>query len=268
MGMRYALAEKPLAIGRGEDCDIRISDHSVSRRHARIETTAEGVSVTDQGSTNGTFVNDRMIQGTVSMQDGDYLRIGNCIYRFLAGGNIEAEYHEEIYRLTIIDALTQTHNQRSLLEFLDRELVRSNRHGRPLALVMFDIDFFKNVNDQLGHLAGDMALREAAQRVDAHIRGSDAAARFGGDEFVVLAPGISPEQAAALAERIRQAVCGTPLEISPGLVLNLTVSIGVAGINLARSDGDLKAAAERLLAEADAALYRAKQRGRNRVELG
>jgi diguanylate cyclase (GGDEF)-like protein len=63
-------------------------------------------------------------------------------------------------------------------------------------------------------------------------------------------------------------VCGTPLEISPGLVLNLTVSIGVAGINLARSDGDLKAAAERLLAEADAALYRAKQRGRNRVELG
>ena len=112
-----------------------------------------------------------------------------------------------------------------------------------------------------------MALREAAQRVDAHIRDSDAAARFGGDEFVVLAPGISPEQAAALAERIRAAVSDTPLDIPGGKSLSLTVSIGVAGIVLGRNQTDLKAAAEELLAEADAALYRAKQNGRNRVEL-
>jgi diguanylate cyclase (GGDEF)-like protein len=111
-------------------------------------------------------------------------------------------------------------------------------------------------------------LREAAQRVDAHIRDSDAAARFGGDEFVVLAPGISPEQAAALAERIRQAVSEAPLEVSNGLNLQLTVSIGVAGVVVDRNESDLKAVAEQLLAQADAALYRAKQNGRNRVELG
>jgi diguanylate cyclase (GGDEF)-like protein len=102
--------------------------------------------------------------------------------------------------------------------------------------------------------------------VDSHIRGSDAAARFGGDEFVVLAPAISPEQAVCLGERIRLTVCETPLALPSGVQLNMTVSIGVAGITVARDETDLKAAAERLLADADAALYRAKQLGRNRVE--
>jgi two-component system cell cycle response regulator len=84
---------------------------------------------------------------------------------------------------------------------------------------------------------------------------------------VVLAPGISPEQAAILAERIRVAVCDTPLAMPSGAMLNMTVSIGVAGIRLSRDEADMKAAAERLLADADAALYRAKQLGRNRVEV-
>jgi diguanylate cyclase (GGDEF)-like protein len=84
---------------------------------------------------------------------------------------------------------------------------------------------------------------------------------------VVLAPGITPEQAAALAERIRLAVSETPLEVQPGVQLRMSVSIGVAGTTLARDEADLKAAAERLLADADSALYRAKQKGRNRVEL-
>jgi two-component system cell cycle response regulator len=136
-----------------------------------------------------------------------------------------------------------------------------------LTCLVIDLDRFKQINDQHGHLVGDMALREAAQRVDAHIRGSDAAARFGGDEFVVLAPGIGSEQAAALAERIRIAVSDTPLTIPSGAKLHMTVSIGVAGILLSREEADLKAAAERLLSDADAALYRAKQMGRNRVEV-
>jgi diguanylate cyclase (GGDEF)-like protein len=167
----------------------------------------------------------------------------------------------------LTDFLTGWHNRRYLNARLKEELARAQRQGTGLTCLVIDLDRFKQINDQYGHLAGDMALREAAQRVDAHIRGSDAAARFGGDEFVVLAPGISPEQAAALAERIRLAVCETPLEISPDVQLNMTVSIGVAGTHLSRDEADLKSAAERLLADADAALYRAKQQGRNRVEL-
>ena len=150
-----------LVLGRGNDCDIRINDHSVSRRHARIQPGADGYYAVDLQSTNGTFVND-VPASMCKLKDGDYLRVGNCIYRFLAGGNVEAEYHEEIYRLTIIDALTDIHNKRYLLEFLDRELARSARYHRPLSLVMFDIDHFKAINDELGHLGGDFTLRELA----------------------------------------------------------------------------------------------------------
>src|SRR5207247_11150600 len=128
-----------------------ITDHSGSRRHARIELRADGFYAVDLESTNGTFVND--VPGAAGrLKDGDYLRAGNCIYRFLAGGNVEAEYHEEIYRLTIIDALTEIHNKRYLLEFLERELARTTRYRRPLALILFDLDLFKKVNDEFGHL--------------------------------------------------------------------------------------------------------------------
>src|SRR6267378_2146827 len=151
MGSRYALRERPLVIGRGADCDIRIEDQSVSRRHARVEADAGTYCAVDLQSTNGTFVNN-LPTSKCTLNDGDYLRVGNCIYRFLMGGNVENEYHEEIYRLTIIDGLTETHNKRALMEFLDRELARSSRHNRPLSLIMIDIDRFKSINDQYGHL--------------------------------------------------------------------------------------------------------------------
>src|SRR5207342_1315340 len=153
------LGDTPIVLGRGSDCDIRINDHSVSRRHARIQPGADGYYAVDLQSTNGTFVND-IPASMCKLKDGDYLRVGNGIYRFLAGGNVEAEYHEEIYRLTIIDALTDIHNKRYFLENLARALSCSIRYRRPLALVMFDIDRFKLINDQLGHLCGDFTLRE------------------------------------------------------------------------------------------------------------
>ncbi|HEY0681169.1 MAG TPA: DUF484 family protein [Steroidobacter sp.] len=172
-----------------------------------------------------------------------------------------------LVRSGLTDFLTGWHNRRYLNARLKEELARAQRQGTSLTCLVIDLDRFKQINDQHGHLAGDMALREAAQRVDSHIRGSDAAARFGGDEFVVLAPAISPQQAACLAERIRATVCDTPLTLPSGVKLNMTVSIGVAWITVSRDDADLKAAAERLLADADSALYRAKQAGRNRAAL-
>src|SRR6478736_2508647 len=159
MGTRYPLSDTPMVIGRASDCDIRINDHSVSRRHARIQPGPDGYYAVDLQSTNGTFVNDTPAS-MFKLKDGDYLRVGNCIYRFLVGGNVEADYHEEIYRLTIIDGLTEIHNKRYLLEFLDRELARSERYRRPLAILLFDIDHFKSINDRMGHLGGDVMLRE------------------------------------------------------------------------------------------------------------
>lgn len=215
------------------------------------------------------------LQGSLNFGSADDKRFSRHLATdFLAHLGVIASFAIEntinrarLVRSGLTDFLTGWHNRRYLNARLKEELARAQRQGTGLTCLLIDLDRFKEINDQHGHLAGDMALREAAQRVDAHIRGSDAAARFGGDEFVVLAPGISPEQAAALAERIRLAVCGTPLEISPGVQVGMTVSIGVAGIQPARDETDLKTAAERLLANADSALYRAKQLGRNRVEL-
>jgi two-component system, cell cycle response regulator len=132
MGARHKLGDSAKEIGREADCDICANDNSVSRHHARIQLGADGYYAIDLKSTNGTFVNDAPIQ-SARLKDGDYLRVGNCIFRFLVGGNVEADYHEVIYRLTITDALTDTHNKRSLMEFLDRELVRAERHNRPLS---------------------------------------------------------------------------------------------------------------------------------------
>lgn len=218
--------------------------------------------------------NDRLL-GSLNFGSNDEKRFSRHLATdFLAHLGVIASFAIEnavnrarLVRSGLTDFLTGWHNRRYLHARLKEELARAQRQGTGLTCLLIDLDRFKQINDQHGHLAGDMALREAAQRVDAHIRDSDAAARFGGDEFVVLAPGIGPEQAAALAERIRAAVADAPLEIHGDVTLNLTVSIGVAGIVPDRRESDLKAAAERLLAEADAALYRAKQNGRNRVEL-
>jgi two-component system cell cycle response regulator len=258
MGTRYPLSDLPVVIGRGNDCDIRINDHSVSRRHARIQPGADGYYAVDLQSTNGTFVND-VVASICKLKDGDYLRVGNCIYRFLAGGNVEAEYHEEIYRLTIIDALTDIHNKRYLLEFLDRELARSARYGRPLALILFDIDHFKKVNDELGHLGGDFTLRELAACVKRGIRKEELFARYGGEEFAVVLPETDRAGAIHAAERIRTLVEKQPFQFE-GKTFEVTISLGVA-----TTAGEEALTPTQLIRQADEKLYQAKGDGRNRV---
>jgi diguanylate cyclase (GGDEF)-like protein len=258
MGTRYSLGEVPVVLGRGNDCDIRINDHSVSRRHARIQPGADGYYAVDLQSTNGTFVND-IPASICKLKDGDYLRVGNCIYRFLAGGNVEAEYHEEIYRLTIIDALTETHNKRYLLEFLDRELSRSARYARPLALVMFDLDRFKSINDDLGHLGGDFTLREMAGCVKTCVRKEELFARYGGEEFIIVLPETNLEGGLVVAERVRSMVEGHLFQYE-GKAYPVRVSLGVAATN-----GDRPLTPFDLIGEADEKLFRAKREGRNRV---
>ena len=258
MGARYALSDTPVVLGRGNDCDIRINDHSVSRRHARIQPGADGYYAVDLQSTNGTFVND-VPASICKLKDGDYLRVGNCIYRFLAGGNVEAEYHEEIYRLTIIDALTEIHNKRYLLEFLDRELSRSERYGRPLAIIMFDLDRFKAINDELGHLGGDFTIREMAACVKTCVRKEELFARYGGEEFIIVLPETNLEGAVAVAERLRVMVEKHAFQYE-GKTYPLTVSVGVASTN-----GDRPLSPSDLISEADQKLFEAKRQGRNRV---
>ena len=259
MGRRYVLGHNLLTLGRSEDCDIRIQDNSVSRKHAKIEPAEEGYFVSDNHSTNGTFVNDKQLDTCWLLQYGDYLRVGNCLYRYLTGGNIEAEYHEEIYRLTIQDGLTRIHNQRALTEFLDREVARSQRHRRPLSVLLFDIDRFKAVNDTHGHLCGDFVLRELAECVKEGVRKEDLFARYGGEEFALVLVETPADEAVQAAERIRESVAEHQFrfETTP---LRLTVSVGVA-----TTTGDPGVSPTALLRAADEKLYQAKRGGRNRV---
>ncbi len=259
MGRRYPCGGSTITLGRSDDCEICIPDSAISRRHAKIESTSEGYVVSDLQSTNGTFINDVRIPGPVAISDGDYLRVGKNIYRFLAGGNIEVEYHEEIYRLTILDALTQIHNRRYLMEFLESEVARSQRYGRPFSLLLVDVDKFKSINDRYGHLCGDYVLRELAAIVRPSVRKGDLFARYGGEEFALALVETKVEQALEAAERLRRTVAEHRFEFG-GTTIPITVSIGVGCIYEFTS-----ASPTALLEKADSQLYRAKEMGRNRV---
>jgi diguanylate cyclase (GGDEF)-like protein len=151
---------------------------------------------------------------------------------------------------------------------MKEELARAQRRGATIACLMIDIDRFKGINDGYGHLAGDVALKEIAQRIESKIRSMDTAARFGGDELAVLLPESNAAEAAKLGERIRECIAAKPVALSAEIERTLTVSVGVAAVAPGRHEADLKAVADRLIADADAALYRAKAMGRNRVQVG
>lgn len=256
IGGRHTLGVDPLLLGRDAKCQIQVKDDSASRFHATLSLQNGLYQIADQRSTNGTYVNDEKIVMHV-LRDGDYIRVGRHIFRFLTGGNVEALYHEEIARLVITDALTGLPNRRALIDFLGRELARASRHGSPMSLVMFDIDHFKAINDRLGHLAGDCILRDLAARLRGAIRAEDVLARYGGEEFALALPDCGSDEAARIAERLRVLVSGEPFAYGDQRV-RVTISLGVA----TAAHGELPPPS--LILRADRNLYRAKQEGRDR----
>jgi diguanylate cyclase (GGDEF)-like protein len=259
LGRRHSLGRAPATLGRSSDSTVVTAHDSVSRHHARIDAGADGrYLVTDLGSTNGTFVNDVRVTARI-LRDGDYLRLGSCIFRFLAGGNVEAQYHEELYRMTVLDPLTNVYNRRYVTEVLRREVARCVRHHRPLAVALFDIDHFKSVNDSFGHTAGDRVLREVAARVGRLVRTEEVFARYGGEEFVVVLSESDAAAGAAFGERVRATVAAEPFWFE-SVARRLTVSVGVAA-----TDGGEAVSADDLLNRADERMYQSKKAGRNRV---
>src|SRR5580700_6113647 len=153
-----------------------------------------------------------------------------------------------LLRAGITDFLTGWHNRRYLQQRLKEELARAQRHAGSIACLMIDIDRFKSINDGYGHLAGDNALKEIAQRVESQMRSMDTAARFGGDELAILLPEATSAEASKLAERIREVIAAVPFVLNEKIERSLTVSVGVASLLPGRQETDLKVVAERLLA--------------------
>jgi two-component system, cell cycle response regulator len=259
LGRRVKLTSHEITIGRDEDNAINVALDTISRRHARLSIHGGAHWVEDLGSTNGTFVNEEEIVRPTPLHNGDLIRCGSAVFKFIEGGNVEALYHEEIYRLTITDGLTQVANKRHFVDFLEREIARATRHGRPLALVLFDVDHFKRTNDEYGHLAGDRVLQGIASAVAKQVRRDELIARYGGEEFAVVLPETSVEEAALFCERIRAEVERERFEFD-GEPLRATISLGAAALEASDT-------VDTLVARADGLLYRAKQSGRNRVEV-
>jgi diguanylate cyclase (GGDEF)-like protein len=259
LGARIGLDQAELSIGRDESCDLVVPMDDVSRHHCRVRMRDGRATLADLDSTNGTFVNDREVPpGTeFALRSGDLIRLGSAIFKFLQGGNVESLYHEAIYRTIIIDGLTQIHNRRYLSEFLERELSRCIRHDRPLSLILFDLDHFKAVNDEHGHLGGDAVLREVAAALAPSIRKEDCFARFGGEEFAIVPLECSHDRAVTFAEKVRRTIDEHRF-IHDANLIRVTISAGVAARDDSRDPNDL-------IARADAKLYEAKRAGRNRV---
>jgi two-component system cell cycle response regulator len=170
-----------------------------------------------------------------------------------------------LLRSGFTDVLTGWNNRRYLSIRLSEELARARRDQAGIVCLMLDIDHFKRVNDTWGHAAGDAVLRELALRIESQVRASDVAARFGGEEFVVLLPNTAAASAALLAERIRTAISKTPFDLPGGVAATVTVSIGISEVHPGPDDRDLKTLGDSLIARADVALYAAKSAGRDRV---
>ncbi len=255
-GKRHVLGDRPVTLGRGSENTIVLENDSVSRRHCRVEKRGSTYHVVDLDSTNGSYVNDELSK-EIQLRRGDQLKVGDSIFKFLSGSDVEAQYHETIYRMTIVDGLTGVNNKRYLMDSLEREIPRARRHARPLSMVMFDIDHFKKVNDSFGHLAGDYVLKEMAGVVKARLRPDDILGRYGGEEFAILLPETSVQGAITIAEELRKLVAEHRF-IFEGETIESTISLGCAQLQ----DGwD----ALNFIKVADEQLYAAKHAGRNQV---
>jgi two-component system, cell cycle response regulator len=257
LGKKYNLDQPAMIIGRSAKSDVQVDQESVSRNHAKIINTGKTLILRDLGSTNGTYVNDELIDEYV-LRDGDLVKIGRTIFKFLSGNNIENAYHEEIYRLTTVDGLTQIYNKRYFMETLEREISRAHRYHRELSLIMFDIDFFKKINDTYGHLAGDFVLKQLAGVLKARIRREDVIARYGGEEFAIICPEIDAINATVFAEKVRKLVEKTAFKFEDTKI-PVTISVGVTSVG-----SNVHDPAE-FIKMADDKLYQAKSQGRNKV---
>jgi diguanylate cyclase (GGDEF)-like protein len=260
LGKKYTLdrRDEEFVIGRDEKCFIVVDLDNVSRRHAQVVMRDGKFFVSDLKSTNGTYLNDEELKKEQPLRSGDQVKIGGAIFKFLAGDNVETLFHEEIYSLTINDGLTQVSNKRYFLDFLEREMGRCHRYSRSLSLIMFDIDHFKLINDQNGHLAGDYVLRELAAIIRSRVRREECFARYGGEEFAYVLPEIGAENARKFAEKLRKLIEDHHF-VFEAKDISVTVSIGVADLTRDMTEP------LQFIKVSDAALYKAKKGGRNRV---
>jgi diguanylate cyclase (GGDEF)-like protein len=256
LGRRFVLDRSPVLVGRGPDNHIVLQDASVSPGHAHLEERDAAWWCVEDDSTNGTYVDDLRSSSPAPLAPGTRIGIGSTIFKFLCGRDLETQYHEEIYWMTVRDGLTQVYLERYLVEALDKEILRAGRLGRPLALLMVAVDELGTPDGSTSvPNARDHVLRQVASRLRRSVPRDGILARYGAERFVIVLPDHTLETARAIAECVREGAGDSSPPVGP----RVTVSIGGAqwrGDDRARRD---------ILERASRALDVARSWGRNQL---
>ena len=265
-GTMVRLSEQGTSLGRSAESSFHIDDLTISRKHAFVLIDDKGsVWIRDEGSTNGTLLNGKRIHAhrPVDLADGDRIQLGtSVVLKLVRLDPTDERFQREMFERTVRDPLTGLYNRAYLLNQIGVLAERSAAQGIGLAVLMLDIDHFKRINDECGHLAGDGVLREVAAVIRESTRSEDLVARFGGEEFVVALPFSIPDLATERAERIRKNLAERSIVVE-GHTIGVTASVGLAFAPPGRSRNEMA-----LMITADDALYQAKAVGRNRVVFG
>jgi len=260
IGKLYNLSDhNEFIAGRSQECEIWIEDQTISRKHFKIIKNDNLYEVQDLNSTNGTYVNSKRVNSMV-LKAGDKIQISkDTIIQFDYFDENRKISEQKRYEMGVKDPITGTYNKSYFLQRINEEFSFCYRQNLPLSILMLDIDFFKMINDNYGHLAGDKVLQEIGVLVSHMIRSDDVFCRYGGEEFVIIMRNTSCQDAVNLADRIRKKMEEHEVQYDDQ-TLKVTISIGVA-TSIDRNFRDYVA----LIAEADKYLYLSKGSGRNKV---
>lgn len=262
-GKQWPLTKPESIVGRSVECEIFIDDRSLSRNHCRFLLVGSDVTVADMVSTNKTIVNGMTLSAQTphKLKNNDQIKTGNVVFKFLEKGSLEALSSQEVQERVAKDPLTGAYTKAELLQRAPELIKRAETLGEPLSMIVFDIDFFKKINDTYGHPGGDYVLKELGRVVGTKlVRSQDYFSRFGGEEFVIILLGSNSRQAWDVAERIRTTVSGHHF-VYEGTQVPVTVSLGIAEKQSSEKSWEV------LFDRADKALYQSKKTGRNKVTL-
>jgi two-component system cell cycle response regulator len=246
-----------MSIGRHATCQIQVSQRLVSTVHAEIRRNEHGVIIEDLNSTNGTLVNKGLLKQPIPLGAGDLIKIGNTVFKYV-DKELDSNFSEELHKQMTRDPLTNAFNRAYIMKALSASMDIA-KSGYPLSIVLIDLDHFKKINDTHGHIAGDYVLKETCRILqDTVVRADDVLGRYGGEEFIVVMPNCSLQDAVGAAERMRKTLESHPFEFSKAKI-PVTASLGVLQWKPKFESN------EDFIGACDVLLYQSKNAGRNRV---
>ena len=262
-GRRHKLHRGTLTIGRSSQADITIEDDRISRIHCIIEWMGDTISIDDKGSTNGIYVDSQAVSHAL-LSNGVPIQLGHSIMKIEYKTEAEIQAEENLLYKASFDSLTGIFNRHHFIKLAYMEIAYASRHKLPVGVIMIDIDNFKQVNDQYGHLVGDSVLSQFSNIVIENKRTEDLFARYGGEEFIIMPRGeMNKEFMYKQCERIRKVTENFEFRFEEKLV-RITASFGFHIKKVESADSET--VLNEIILKADEALYLAKEQGKNRTE--